>query len=75
MTNLMPILRGEILSGGGPLELTAAWVTIPELSAVLATGDPSTFAVDRARAQAIQTGVGKLCVMSGVAICRGRPWL
>jgi hypothetical protein len=32
VTNLMPILRGEILSGGDPLEPTAAWLAVPELS-------------------------------------------
>jgi hypothetical protein len=32
MTNLMPILRHDLLSGGGPIELTAAWVSVPDLS-------------------------------------------
>src|SRR5256885_9243091 len=31
VTNLMPILRHELLSGGGPVELTAAWVSVPDL--------------------------------------------
>ena len=31
VTNLMPILRHNLLSGGGPVELTAAWVSVPDL--------------------------------------------
>jgi len=32
VTNLMPILRHDLLSGGGPVELTTAWVSVPDLS-------------------------------------------
>jgi uncharacterized protein len=32
VTNLMPILRNELLVGGGPVELTTAWVSVPDLS-------------------------------------------
>ena len=32
VTNLMPILRHKLLSGGNPVELTMAWVSIPDLS-------------------------------------------
>jgi hypothetical protein len=34
VTNLMPILRHELLAGGGPVavELTMAWVSVPDLS-------------------------------------------
>jgi len=28
----MPILRHKLLSGGNPVELTMAWVSIPDLS-------------------------------------------
>lgn len=31
VTNLMPILRHGLLSGGGPVELTAVWVSVPDL--------------------------------------------
>ena len=31
VTNLMPILRHGLLSGGDPVELTAAWVSVPDL--------------------------------------------
>jgi hypothetical protein len=31
VTNLMPILREELLSGGGPVELMTAWVSVPDL--------------------------------------------
>ncbi len=31
VTNLMPVLRNGLLSGGGPVELTAAWVSVPDL--------------------------------------------
>lgn len=32
VTNLMPVLRHGLLSGGDPVELTAAWVSVPDLS-------------------------------------------
>jgi len=32
VTNLMPMLRRELLSGGGPVELITAWVSVPDLS-------------------------------------------
>jgi hypothetical protein len=32
VTNLMPVLRHDLLSGGGPVELTTAWVSVPDLS-------------------------------------------
>jgi hypothetical protein len=32
VTNLMPILRHELLAGGDPIELTMAWVSVPDLS-------------------------------------------
>jgi hypothetical protein len=32
VTNLMPILRNELHAGGDPIELTAAWVSVPDLS-------------------------------------------
>jgi hypothetical protein len=32
VTNLMPILRNDLLAGGGPVELTTAWVSVPDLS-------------------------------------------
>ena len=31
VTNMMPVLRHGLLSGGGPVELTAAWVSVPDL--------------------------------------------
>jgi hypothetical protein len=31
VTNIPPILRHDLLSGGGPVELTAAWVSVPDL--------------------------------------------
>lgn len=31
VTNLMPLLRHELLSGGGPVELITAWVSVPDL--------------------------------------------
>jgi uncharacterized protein len=31
VTNLMPILRHRLLSGGGPIEITTAWVSVPDL--------------------------------------------
>ncbi|HMK93001.1 MAG TPA: putative glycolipid-binding domain-containing protein [Thermoleophilia bacterium] len=31
VTNLMPILRHDLLLGRGPIELTAAWVSVPDL--------------------------------------------
>jgi hypothetical protein len=32
VTNLMPILRHKLLTGGHPVELTMAWVSVPDLS-------------------------------------------
>jgi hypothetical protein len=32
VTNMMPILRHGLLRGGGPVELTMAWVDVPALS-------------------------------------------
>lgn len=32
VTNLMPVLRHGLLSGGEPVELTMAWVSVPDLS-------------------------------------------
>jgi hypothetical protein len=32
VTNAMPILRHGLLDGGGPVELTTAWVAVPALS-------------------------------------------
>jgi len=32
VTNLMPILRHGLLAGGDPVELTTAWVSVPDLS-------------------------------------------
>ena len=31
VTNLMPILRHKLLAGGDPVELTMAWVSVPDL--------------------------------------------
>src|SRR5262249_40508099 len=31
VTNLMPLLRHELLSGGRPVELITAWVSVPDL--------------------------------------------
>ena len=31
LTNTMPILRERLLEGGGPVDLTMAWVSVPEL--------------------------------------------
>ena len=42
MTNLMPVLRHELLSSGGPVELTMAWVSVPDLT-VRADGQRYTF--------------------------------
>ena len=42
VTNLMPILRHGLLAGGGPIELTTAWVSVPDLS-VRADGQRYTF--------------------------------
>jgi uncharacterized protein len=33
VTNMMPILRHGLLSDGGPIELTMAWVAVPSLAA------------------------------------------
>jgi uncharacterized protein len=32
VTNMMPILRHDLLHGGGPIELTTAWVEVPALA-------------------------------------------
>ena len=32
VTNAMPILRHGLLDGGGPVELTTAWIAVPALS-------------------------------------------
>lgn len=32
VTNMMPILRHGLLHGGGPIELTTAWVAVPALA-------------------------------------------
>ncbi len=32
VTNMMPILRHCLLDGGGPIELTTAWVAVPALT-------------------------------------------
>jgi uncharacterized protein len=32
VTNMMPILRHGLLGGGGPIELTMAWVAVPALA-------------------------------------------
>jgi hypothetical protein len=32
VTNTMPILRHRLLRGGGPVELTMAWIAVPALS-------------------------------------------
>jgi hypothetical protein len=32
VTNLMPVLRHDLLAGGGSVELITAWVAVPELS-------------------------------------------
>jgi hypothetical protein len=32
VTNLMPILRHDLLAGGDPIEQTMAWVSVPDLS-------------------------------------------
>jgi hypothetical protein len=42
VTNVMPVLRHDLLSGGGPIELTTAWVSVPDLS-VRADGQRYTF--------------------------------
>lgn len=31
LTNSMPVLRHGLLDGGGPIDLTMAWVSVPEL--------------------------------------------
>jgi uncharacterized protein len=43
VTNLMPIHRHDLLAGGGPVELTVAWVSVPDLS-VQSDGQRYTFA-------------------------------
>jgi uncharacterized protein len=42
VTNLGPVLRNDLLSGGGPVELTMAWVSVPDLS-VKADGQRYSF--------------------------------
>jgi uncharacterized protein len=42
VTNLMPVLRHGLLSGGDPAELTTAWVSVPDLR-VRADGQRYTF--------------------------------
>jgi hypothetical protein len=42
VTNLIPILRHDLLAGGGPVELTAVWVSVPDLN-VQADGQRYTF--------------------------------
>ena len=42
VTNLMPILRDDLLVGGGPVELVTAWVSVPDLS-VRADGQRYSF--------------------------------
>lgn len=32
LTNSMPVLRHRLLGGGGPLEFTMAWVSVPDLT-------------------------------------------
>jgi hypothetical protein len=32
VTNMMPILRAGILDGGGPAEIVATWISVPDLS-------------------------------------------
>jgi hypothetical protein len=32
LTNTMPVLRHGLLSGGGPVDLLMAWVSVPDLS-------------------------------------------
>ncbi len=34
LTNTMPVLRGDLLTGGGPLEHLMAWVSVPDLAVV-----------------------------------------
>ena len=34
VTNLMPILRHDLTRGGGPVELTVAWVSVPDLRVI-----------------------------------------
>jgi hypothetical protein len=42
VTNIIPVLRHDLLAGGGPVELSVAWVSVPDLS-VLADGQRYTF--------------------------------
>ena len=42
LTNSMPVLRHGLLNGGGPLEFTMAWVSVPDLS-VQPSGQRYTF--------------------------------
>ena len=44
VTNLMPILRHKLLAGGDPVELTMAWVSVPDLSV---RADGQRYASDR----------------------------
>jgi hypothetical protein len=34
VTNLAPILRHDLLAGGGPIELIVAWVSVPDLGVI-----------------------------------------
>jgi hypothetical protein len=42
LTNTMPVLRHELLSGGGPVDFTMAWISVPDL-AVHVSGQRYTF--------------------------------
>lgn len=42
VTNIVPVLRHDLLAGGGPIELIVAWVSVPDLS-VQADGQRYTF--------------------------------
>jgi len=34
LTNTMPVLRHDLLHGGGPLEFLMAWISVPDLSVI-----------------------------------------
>ena len=53
VTNLMPILRHGLLTGGGPVELTMTWVSIPSLS-VLADRQRYSFVRSQAEHRVIR---------------------
>ena len=42
LTNTMPVLRHDLLHGGGPIDLTTAWVSVPTLT-VRASAQRYTF--------------------------------